>query len=203
MNNNSKESKRKLSGFTAELYEWLEAIAFALAIVVILFTFVFRVVSVQGTSMEDTLSENDRLVVSCLFYTPEVGDVIIISGYGDTENHTTVSSSESIVKRVIATGGDYVRIDSNGTVFVGSDPNAMTESAYNNCGFTDPSNFRALPCYNAEGDYVYVEEGCVFVLGDHREVSIDSRKFGLIKNDSIIGKVQLRIFPFDSFSTIK
>lgn len=190
MSENNKNS-RKLSGFAAELYEWVEAIAFALAIVVILFTFVFRVISIDGPSMESTLFDEDRLIVTNFFYTPEQGDVVVITQDNDYDN-------VPIIKRVIAVENQTIDIDaSTGVVTV--DGVALDESAY-------IDEDKTLIWAGDWAEYPYtVPEDCVFVLGDNRRNSFDSRdqRLGVVHNENILGKAILRIYPFDSIGGIR
>lgn len=178
------EDKRKLTGFAAEVYEWLEAIAFALAIVVILFTFIFRVISIDGPSMESTLFEGERLIVNNLFYEPENGDIIVIVQENDYDN-------VPIIKRVIATAGQTLDIDeSTGAVTVDG---AVIDESYLDADkiLTDAGDSFEYP--------IVVEEGCVFVLGDNRQNSFDSRdkRLGFVKLENVLGKAVFRIYPFD------
>jgi len=185
---NNTEDRRKLKGAMAEVYEWLEAIAFALAIVVLLFTFVFRIVSVSGSSMEPTLHNENRVLVSCLFYTPAENDIVIIVNPEDAEYN------KPLVKRVIAVGGQTIQIV-DGIAYVDGQPkiidglDTMMNSG-NAFDFSSP---------------VYVPEGYVFVLGDNRNDSLDSRdaRIGMVNVNYIIGKVQFRIFPFDQFGGVE
>lgn len=185
---NSTNDRRKLKGAIAEVYEWIEAIAFALAIVVLLFTFVFRIVSVSGRSMEPTLHDKNRVLVSCLFYTPAENDIIIIVNPEDAEYN------KPLVKRVIATGGQSIQIV-DGVVYVDGEAKIIDglETILNPGSAFDFSQ------------PVYIPEGYVFVLGDNRNDSLDSRdpRIGLVDVNYIIGKVNFRIFPFDQFGTIE
>ncbi|MBE6765166.1 MAG: signal peptidase I [Clostridia bacterium] len=190
----NRDEKRKLTGFAAEVYEWLESIAFAFAIAVILFTFVFRIVSVSGPSMNPTLNDADRLVVSCLFYEPEYNDVVIIAGLGNEDGELY---NEPLVKRVIATEGQTVQIVDD-IVYV--DGKAIKDSFGATPNFLgDPSNYVDLSTPTT------VPEECVFVLGDNRMVSRDSRHrtVGFVPETYILGKVILRMYPFDSFGTVE
>lgn len=182
-----KKKKRKdgPSSFISGLYDWVSAFLFALIIVVLIMTFCFRLVDVDGSSMLQTLQDGDKVVVTGLNYEPQVGDIVIIS-HG-------VSLDKALVKRVIAVGGQTVDINSEtGDVIVDG---IVLDEPYIN-GKTV-----------AEGDVefpVEVTEGTVFVLGDNRPISKDSRSqdVGLIETDSIIGKVQFRIYPFDGLGKV-
>lgn len=191
-NGNSTGDSRELTGFTAEIYEWLEAIAFALAIVVLLFTFVFRVVGVSGGSMENTLFNGDRLLVNSLFYKPEHGDVVIVV----TDNKYVEGP---IVKRVIGVAGDKIEYDaSTGVVTVNGEQ--LDETAY-----IDEQN-RGGASSSFDGvDSITVPEGYVFIMGDNRLVSFDSRdkRLGAVKEDDILGEVIFRIYPFGSVGKLR
>ncbi len=189
-NSNASNDKRKLSGFAAEVYEWMEAIAFALAIVVILFTFVFRVVSVSGGSMDTSLTNGDRLLVNSLFYEPEQGDIVIV--VKETE-HT----SDPIIKRVIACPGQTVRYDSS-THVVYVDGQPLDESSY----IDADKNGGASAWLSEEvtlGDDEYI------VMGDNRKISFDSRNqdLGAVSREDILGEVMIRIYPFNSIGEVR
>lgn len=199
-NNKSNKSNKK-SGFAADLVEWVETFAMALCVVVILFTFGFRIVTVDGDSMLNTLHHGERLVISDVMYKPEIGDVVITSVpdyYGDNP----------LVKRVIALGGQTVDIDfEKWVVTVDGKPLAIDE-------FGNPTNepyvnyepgypMRRLENIQNPISYPYtIPEGYVFVMGDNRNNSSDSRKFGAVAERNIIGKVFFRITPFDKIGTI-
>ncbi|MCL2486429.1 MAG: signal peptidase I [Oscillospiraceae bacterium] len=185
--NNGSEEK---AGFAAEAFEWLEAIAFALAIVVLLFTFVFRVVSINGSSMVPTLHDKDRVIMTGKFlYTPKDGDVIIIAGLAQEDS---AKYSKPLVKRVIATEGQTVDFTADGHVILDG---AVLEESFDLINNTGDAF-----------DYpLTVPAGNVFVLGDNRNNSMDSRvkSIGLVTTNHILGKVRLRIFPFGDISVIK
>jgi signal peptidase I len=169
-------------------FDWTESFIVSLIAVVILFTFLFRVVNVSGPSMYPTLKSSDRVVLSSYFYQPHRGDVVVIT-------HTQ-RLNEPIIKRIIALENQTVDIDfEKGVVFV--DGVAVDESAYIKNGITNQS------C-----DYVFpltVPKGHVFVLGDNREVSNDSRSkdVGMVDERFILGKAEMVVFPFDRFGSIK
>lgn len=189
------QDERKLTGFSAEIYEWLEAIAFALAIVVLIFTFIFRIVSISGESMLNTLQDDDRVLVWSIFYEPEQNDVIIILPSEETEENEG-DLNKPLVKRIVATEGQWVDIR-DGSVFV-------SDSEDGNYVLFDAASSSALDSSTDPGGYFnypqQIAEDCVFVLGDNRNVSTDSRdsRVGMIHTDNILGKVIFRIYPFDS-----
>ena len=168
------------SGVVSTLFDWIGCLFAALVWVLILMTFVFRVIDVDGTSMEPTLINTDKVVITDLFYTPHDQDIIVIS-HAEEYN-------KPLVKRVIATEGQTLKIDfDKGEIYVDG---VKLDEDYT-MGETVKGN---IP----EEDYPdVIPEGKVFVLGDHRDVSLDSRYYeiGLIDEDSIIGKAQFVVIP--------
>lgn len=172
----------------ANCYEWLEAFIVSLIAVTVLFTFFFRIVNVSGPSMQPTLYSGDRVVLSGRFYSPKQGDVVVIA--------RTAKLREPIIKRIVALENQTVDIDFGaGMVYV--DGKALDESAYIKNGITkQPSDFR-YP--------LVVPKGCVFVLGDNRAVSDDSRSsdVGMVDEREICGKAEIIVFPFRDFGRIR
>ncbi|MBQ8567824.1 MAG: signal peptidase I [Oscillospiraceae bacterium] len=184
-----------------ELLEWVETIVFAFFAVILLFTFVLREAFVDGDSMNDTLADGDKLIVSHLFYEPEVGDIVIINSengyiYGaDNQLQAVPGLGKAIVKRIIATGGQQVDINfETGEVKV--DGKAIDEPYIKELTKRD------------EGGHQYpvtVPEGYVFVMGDNRMNSTDSRSalVGFVSEEDVLGKVVFRFMPFNSFGKIE
>ena len=178
------EEKEKKNGLWT-LFSNIELLAVAAAIVLLFFTFIARITVVEGGSMEATLNGGDKLVVSDLLYTPERGDIVIIQS-------PTVNNGNAIVKRIVAVGGDVVEIRSNGVHVNGT----LLHETDGSEGYTiDAATYR----YMAP---VKVPEGEVFVLGDNRKVSYDSRAFGTVNESAIIGRVLFRLTPFSSFGKV-
>lgn len=173
-----------------ELFDWLEIIVCAIIIVVLIFTFVFRVVTIIGQSMENTVFEGEKLIISNWFYTPKAGDVVVISRNIDNTPGDSASGGP-IIKRIIATENQVVNIDfSTGVVYV--DGVALDEPYTKT-----PTNLK----YDIEFP-VTVKPGCVFCLGDNRNESLDSRSSaigdnGMIDTRYILGRVVFRVFPFN------
>ena len=159
------------------LYDWVSSIIVAVVAVVLLLTFCFRLIDVDGISMEPTLINTDKVIISNLFYTPNDGDVIVIS-HGEKHD-------EPLIKRVIATEGQTLAIDfENNKVYVDGQ---LVDEPY-------------IQGDTIKGDKDIPEvipEGKVFVMGDNRPRSLDSRyaEVGLIDETSIIGKAQFVVVP--------
>lgn len=178
------EEKREGEGrYVAGCYEWVEALITALTVVMILFVFLFRVnIGVVGYSMEPNYRSGYRVFVSCADRNFSRGDVVVIGA-----NATPLK--ERIIKRVIATEGQTVNIDFQ-TGVVSVDGKALDESAYIENGITKNKYDINFP--------QKVPKGHVFVLGDNRPVSDDSRSsdVGMIDTRQIIGKVEFLLKPF-------
>ena len=179
------ETKQKTQGFSAGIFEIFGTLLFALTVVILVMTFVFRQVVVDGKSMEPTFYDGERLILSTSYDTmPSNGDVVVIShpkGYDGR-----------IIKRVIATEGQSISIDfDKNEVAVDS---VLLDEPYIAGRTIQTDRNMEIPSV--------IPEGYVFVMGDNREASLDSRstQIGLIPVTSIIGKVQMRIIPFNRFT---
>ncbi len=175
----NEEEVEEKEGVTRSCFEWAEALVSSIVIVIAIFTFLFRVVAVDGTSMETTLLDEDRIVLTNLFYHPQPGDIVVMS-------HGEVFDAP-LVKRVIAVEGQTVDITNDGDVYVDGEK-------------LDEPYINGAKTYKGEQTYpLEVPEGYVFVLGDHRSVSLDSRykDVGLIDERNIIGKAQCIIYPLN------
>lgn len=172
-----------------DLYEWIQSLVGSVLVVVAIFTFGIRMLGVDGHSMLNTLQHGDRLmVVNPIFYHDyKYGDIVIL-------RKTGVFDNEPIVKRVIATGGQTVDIDfSEGVVYV--DGEALEE------------DYIREPTYTAEGTEfpMTVPEGSIFVMGDNRNGSSDSRDYrlGTVDTRYVIGKAAFLLFPGLDYDTEK
>jgi len=172
--------KLKKSPVTSTVFDWLGSLFMALICVLLLMTFFFRVIDVDGPSMETTLINTDKVVITDLFYTPHRGDIVVIS-HGEQYD-------KALIKRVIATEGQDLQIDfENNKVYV--DGELLQEDYIQGItrqGDRTPEEVNGI-----------IPEGKVFVMGDNRTVSLDSRfhEVGLINVSDIIGKAQLDIIP--------
>ncbi len=180
--------------FFAAMFDWMCSIFSAILCFIVIFTLFARVITVDGESMVPTLQNQQRLIVSDMFYTPQYGDIVIL--YADKlANEATRSYGKPIVKRVIGLPGDKIKIDFvNGIVYRNGE--ALTEE-YTNTPTNLPENFPI----NGE---ITVEEGKVFVLGDNRNNSKDSRSndVGQVDMRYIMGKAYLRIWPLNALGTV-
>ncbi len=181
---NSDNKEETKGNFFGDFMEILESVVTSVFVVLMIFTFVARPVTVDGRSMMPTLTDKDRLIMRTCFYTPKNGDIVIV-------NNDNPALEKVIVKRVIATEGQTVDIDfDSGEVKV--DGKVLQEDYINNLTLLDEGGH----------DYpVTVPENCVFVMGDNRMNSLDSRdpRVGFVPEEEILGKVSLRIFPFSRF----
>ena len=178
------------SSFIRSVMEWVETIVMAVVFVTVVFTFVARVITVDGISMEPTYYNGDRVLSTTLAGASHQGDVVIVVNALD----------EPIIKRVIATEGQTVDFDyDSGTVFVDGQPVDETQFGLENGITGEPfSSFELLEFPQT------VPEGCVFVLGDNRAVSEDSRykDVGMIDQRNILGKAVFHLFPVQSIGPI-
>ena len=162
------------------LYEWMQSLVCSVLAVVLLFTFVIRLIGVDGHSMLPTLQHGDRLLVttSLIDSDYEYGDIVIL--------RKDTFLSKSIVKRVIATGGQTVDIDfQTGSVYV--DGRLLDEPYIAELTFTQEGMEFPLT----------VPEGSIFVMGDNRNGSNDSRdsSLGTVDTRYVIGKAVFLLFP--------
>ena len=170
-----------------QLYLWLQALVTALVSITLIFTFIGRITPVNGTSMEPTLRHGDLMLVQTIGYTPRQGDIVVLTKAFD-------AADGPIVKRVVATGGQSVYINYlAGTITVDG---AVLEEPY-------LKEDMAAPDY-AHITTVTVPEGAIFVMGDNRNHSSDSRHVTLGPVDSryVIGGARFVFFPFQDVGTI-
>ena len=178
---------RKDTSLGYELYLNVRTLVFVLAALILVFTFVVRIIVVSGSSMENTLQDGDSMLVWCLGYEPKQGDIVVLTQRSYQE--------DSLVKRVIATEGQRVDIDyDTGTVYVDGTP---LEEDY-------IKEAMKVPNYGEGVNHVTVPEGCIFVMGDNRNDSADSRypSIGIIDTRSVIGRAVMVLFPFQDFALL-
>ena len=183
------QEQEKQTAKGRDLYEWVQSLVGSVLVVVAIFTFVIRMMGVDGHSMLNTLQHGDRLLVvnSMLYHDYQHGDIVILRKNG-------VFDDDPIVKRVIAVEGQTVDIDfAEGIVYV--DGEALEE------------DYIREPTYTAEGTEfpLTVPEGSIFVMGDNRNGSSDSRDYrlGTVDTRYVIGKAAFLIFPGPDYETEK
>lgn len=177
-----------------ESYEWVQALVCSVLAVVVLFTFGARLIGVDGHSMLPTLQNGDRMLVlnAMLYHDYQYGDVVVL--------RKDTFLKEPIVKRVIATAGQTVRFDdAAGVVLVDGRPVDDTKFGL--------ENGRTYLPYGSPDRMEFpqtVPPGCVFVLGDNRPVSEDSRfrAVGMVDERHILGRAVFRLSPAESFGPV-
>lgn len=166
-------------GFWEIIYEWMDSFVFSIILILLVFTFCFRIVGVDGESMMPTLNHGDWLTVKAINTEIERGDIVVVTQPNNL--------NEPLIKRVIAVGGDSLKIDFvtgevevNGRVI---DEPYIMEETHNRGDFDTP---------------VIIPEGYVFVMGDNRNESLDSRfdSVGVIDERYILGVADTRVYPF-------
>ncbi|NMB98515.1 MAG: signal peptidase I [Clostridiaceae bacterium] len=199
------EKTEKKSSKLIEFFKWVETFVIAILVALLIRGFVFEPVIVRGISMEDTLLDNQRLIIYKLGYffkPPKRGDIIVLQyekkiiesipflSKLDFLNRVLPSPYEvDFIKRVIGVPGDIINIE-NGYVYINDEK-------------LDESYIKGLTYENVISFPIEVPPGNVFVLGDNRENSRDSRTFGFIEFNRIKGKAVLRVWPFKDWGTIK
>ncbi|MCM1055170.1 MAG: signal peptidase I [Bacteroides sp.] len=180
-----------------EVFDWLESILTAVIAIVLIFTFIIRINTVDGDSMNPTLTAGQKLVVSDLFYTPAYNDIVIVQA-------ARLDGGKPIVKRIIGLPGDTIRIDfESGTVYRNN--TALPLETKDGILYEDghPINTVTTLRQDMQSNVDYtVPEGSYFVMGDNRNNSKDSRLLsviGFIDKNYIAGRAVFSIFPFDTF----
>lgn len=169
----------------SDLFDWVQCLVAALLICVLFFAFFIRIIGIIGDSMNPTFEDGDSVVISNLFYQPKQGDIVVL--------RKVSFQNEPIIKRVIATEGQTVEIDFNeGIVSVDDKPLSepyILELTYNQLDF--------------DGS-VTVPENQVFVMGDNRNNSLDSRfeLIGCVDERYIMGKVLFSLFPISRIGPV-
>lgn len=176
-----KDRSQRWREWIQSVYEWVSTLIISMLVMVVLFTFFFRVIRVEGDSMVSTLKNGDQLVLSTTVSQYQRGDIVVVDRY----------TIEPLIKRVIAVGGDTINIDTEGNVYLNgvvlNEPYAASYTPQKGCT-----------------DSVVVPFGYVFLMGDNRMVSLDSRseEIGLVLEKDIVGKVIFRLSPLPSFGGV-
>ena len=169
-----------------ELFEIIGTAVRSIIGVVLIFTFLFRIVGVEGPSMENTLHSKDYILMTDFFYKPKINDIVVVY-------MPEFSDGNPIIKRIIALENDEIYIDNSGNVYRN---NEKLDEPYIN-----PPTFTK----NNQELNIKVPEGQIFVMGDNRMRSTDSRdeSIGCIDEKLILGTAFFRLFPFDKIGEIK
>lgn len=178
-----------------EILEWAVAIGIAVVLIVVIRAFLFVSFTVDGESMDPTLEDGDRVVVNKF--------IDNFSGY-DMDDLIVFNSNigPAYVKRIIGTEGDTVEMVDK-QVYVNGEAVDQDYITHTGDSYLDDFELSELPSGDGDNNSEAVEEipeGKLLVLGDNRPVSRDSRDFGLIDEDDVIGKVQLRYWPFNEIA---
>ena len=183
----AEEAVEQQESMRVDLYEWIQSLMTALVICMAIFIFIIRVIDVSGSSMFPTLHDGDKMLVSNLFYTPHAGDVVVFK----TDRY---DPERALVKRVIATEGQEISIDfDRGIVYIDGLP---VEEDY------------IAELTKTKLDFIgsqTVPEGCMFVMGDNRNASTDSRKkeIGMVDQRMLLGRAYYVIFPLSDTGWIR
>lgn len=196
------ESRNNSSNTIKELLQWIEAIVFAVIIAFFIRGFIFEPVYVQGESMADTLNTSQRLIVYKLGYSfasPQHGDIVVLQIQEGTLEHMPFLKNFKFVRKVIP---DLDEVD-----YIKRVIGLPGDKIYTKDGFVYVNGNRLDEPYAKGLTYridkpLEVPENKVFVLGDNRENSRDSRDIGFVDFDKIKGKAVLRIWPLDVFGGI-
>ena len=193
----SQKKNKKLSKGMLDLFEWIELVLVSFCAVVLIFTFVARPAIVVGDSMVSTLIDKEALIISPISHEYKYKDIVVFQ----IPQNIGKDHGDAIVKRVIATEGQWVDIDlTTWEVFVANSKEELENAAPLDEPYVNYVEHRTL---SASVSFpLCVPEGCLFVMGDNRSESYDSRAFGCIREEYILGKVLIRISPFSKFGVI-
>lgn len=178
----------------SDALDWVNSIIYAVAAMLVLNLFFFRPITVSGDSMNNTLVDGDRVILTNFGYSPSYGDIVVVQA-DKLKNKNTGRYGEPIIKRVIAVEGETIRINfTEGKVYVND---VLLEEDY----IKDLTHLRSYGWMESGKTYT-VPENCIFVMGDNRNISNDSRNLtdvGFVDESLIMGKVFVRFSPIKNF----
>ncbi|MCL2086614.1 MAG: signal peptidase I [Oscillospiraceae bacterium] len=177
-----------------DIYEWVETLFLPFVFIVLIMTFTARVSRVDGRSMEPTLHDNDYLIISNLFYEPDYNDIIVLQAV--SLHNEMFETGKPIVKRVVGLPGDRIYVDSIGGIVYRN--NQPLETVERGGVIYEDGHMINDYTFSGELEVVVVPEDSVYVLGDNRMNSLDSRSptVGTVNKNYIVGKAIYRILPF-------
>ncbi len=182
----------------AELLDWFDTVVTSIVAIIVIFALVTRLSTVDGGSMNPTLIDQERLMITDFCYQPAYNDIVVV-WTDNLFNELTGEMGEAIVKRVVGLPGDTIRINTDEGAVYRNGERLETEEI-DGIIYEDGHmilDYTTKP-YSME---VTVPEGHVFVMGDNRNNSVDSRdgRVGLVDMNYIIGKAYLRVAPLERF----
>ncbi len=171
--------------YNRRVLEWYDALTVTVAVIALLFTFVVRVVQVDGTSMNPTLQSGDRVIIAT-FLQPDYGDVVVIDGY--------IPYGKPLVKRVIGKAGDVIDIDFEAGIVY-----------RNGQALSEPYIAEPTWTYESVNFPITVPDDCLFIMGDNRNHSMDSRdrEIGCVDVRDVMGVVVWRVLPIQEMGAIE
>ena len=200
-------------------FDFIELFVYTLVVIMLITTFFFKHSEVSGWSMKGTLSDKDHVLISDFLYEPKQYDIVVV--------HDPAALKEAVVKRIVALGGQTVRLEyrlvkekSGMSPYYALDVFVDGEKVPDEYCYCDGADY-SMASLNANHkvkdakrydenteyyEYVTFEytvpDGEIYVMGDHRNDSTDSRRFGSVNENKILGRLIIRFFPFDSFGTV-
>lgn len=195
LNEENVPAEKKNDSFYLEFYDWIAFVFSAMLCFILIFTIAIRPITVDGESMYPTLKDHDMLAVSDVLYEPAYEDIVVVYA-PRLYNSASDSYGKAVVKRVIGLPGDTIRIDfGKGIVYRNGE---ALDEPYTNTLTNIQENF-------PNNTDVKIPENRIFVLGDNRNKSKDSRSYdiGMIDVRCVIGKNIIRVLPVNQFGTVR
>lgn len=178
-----------------EMWEWIKALLIAFVIAAVIRYFLFTPIVVDGESMMPTLENGDRMVVNKIGYTigePDRFDIVVFHA----------PEKKDYIKRIIGLPGDTVEYKED-QLYINGDPYEESYLDAKKAEITDGTLTEDFTLLDIPDGVEVIPEGYVFVMGDNRRYSKDSRHIGLVSQDEIIGNTNIRFWPLSSIDIIK